>query len=129
MASTGLPNGPHPRGEIDKHVPDQVDGAYALGRIDPKDGGFFVDYVGRSDRNKKDGVRGRLHQHDGKPPVKNWTHFKWKEIKTEEAAYDHECEMFHDFPNGANVNHPPVPPGTQRKCPRCDHPNPPKKKP
>lgn len=116
MVSTGLRNGPYSRDEIDKHVKKgRSIGAYVLGRINPKTGGFRVRYVGRSDDNDK-GLRGRLHSHDGTKP--ECTHFKFGYLDTQRAAYEKECRIYHDFNEPPlNKNHPDVPDGVTYGCP------------
>jgi hypothetical protein len=87
-------------------------GNYALGRQDEK-GKFLVGYVGRSDSD----VRARLKWWVGKTkrPL-----FKLSYASSPKAAFEKECENYHDFNPPDNDSHPDRPDGTNWRCPRCD---------
>lgn len=111
MAETGL-FGPHPLTEahIDKYV-SQAIGVYALGHT-ASNGAFYPKYVGRSDVDLND----RLKDHVG-----SYAQFKYGHYETVKAAFDKECNMYHDFkPQLDNTIHPDRPKGTNYKCPRCN---------
>lgn len=117
MASTGLKYGPYRL--TTKSVEDKVTkvspGVYALDRRDIS-GKFYVNYVGRSDRN----VRERLLKWVGTKYKK----FKFDYFDSPKAAFEKECTVYHDFggPEGKmdNENHPQRPEGTDWQCPKCD---------
>jgi len=114
MPNTGL-NGPYALDAvtIDRVVTWKSSGAYALGRSDVDT--FYVSYVGRSDVD----VAGRLRQHVGK-----YAQFKFDYFASPKAAFDKECNLYHDFggPQGVLDNdvHPARPDATNWQCPRCD---------
>lgn len=95
---------------VDDEVISTSPGAYALGKTD--DGGIFhIHYVGRSD----DDVHGRLKDH-----VTQWyPQFKYEYYSSPKAAFEKECDLYHDFKPPDNVNHPARPTGSGWKCPRC----------
>lgn len=110
MANTGL-YGPFDltQSGIEKNVKGTGPGAYALGRF--SDNTFYVDYVGRSD----DDLAGRLQQHVPEP----YPTFKYGFLDTPKAAFDKECNLYHDFSPPNNLIHPARPRGTNWRCPRC----------
>ena len=109
MASTGL-NGPHPLTEttVDSIVTRTSPGAYALGRS--ANGSYYVSYVGRSDVD----INARLKQHVGK-----YAEFKYGYYPSPKAAFDKECNLYHDFQPPDNQAHPARPQGSGWSCPRC----------
>lgn len=110
MASSGL-KGPFALTDekIDTEVTKTSPGAYALGRI--TNDTFYIDYVGRSDTD----VSKRLHNHVG-----NYPRFKYDYFGSAKAAFEKECNLWHDFNPEDNKVHPARPNGTNWKCPRCD---------
>lgn len=94
---------------INGAVARQSAGVYALGRSDPA-GNFQVKHVGRSDTD----IRGRLYECIGSDTL-----FKFSFYATAQAAFEKECELFHDFSPPANRIHPGRPKGTTWDCPRC----------
>jgi hypothetical protein len=110
MAKTGL-LGPYPLtyDEIKDTVVPRMPGAYALGRKDTA-GRFSVRYVGRSD----DDVKARLCQYIGSDSL-----FKFMHFLSPRAAFEKECELFHEFSPPGNRVHPSRPAGTGWTCPRC----------
>ncbi|HQI29227.1 MAG TPA: hypothetical protein PLT20_14170 [Sedimentisphaerales bacterium] len=115
MASLGM-QGPHDlTGDgIDSAVTRTAAGNYALGYT-KDDGTFIVQYVGRSDSDVND----RLH---------DWTDagfakFKFAYATSPKAAFEKECQNFHDFGGLEKLKndvHPDRPDGSGWKCPVCD---------
>lgn len=112
MANTGL-RGPFPLtgSGVDKEVTKKSAGAYALGNTNDK-GAFVVKYVGRSD----DDVNARLKQH----VPQSYTQFKYEYYSSAKAAFEKECNLYHDFNPPDNLIHPDRPDGTNWKCPQCN---------
>jgi hypothetical protein len=115
MPSTGL-HGPHSltTHNVDAVVRGKGPGAYALGRTDAN-GAFIVSYVGRSDED----LNGRL---------KDWVNTKYAQFKygffdSPKAAFEKECQIFHDFGGTKlldNDIHPARPKGTGWRCLGCN---------
>lgn len=84
-------------------------GVFALGSTDFA-GRFSVQSVGRSDED----VKMRLREFIGAG-----THFKFDYFSGERAAFEKECELFHDLQPPGNRVHPSRPRGSTLKCPRC----------
>lgn len=84
-------------------------GVFALGNAAP-DGRFYVNHVGRSDTD----VRSRLRDFIGSATL-----FKFGYFPSSKAAFEKECELFHDLNPQANRVHPDRPKGTSWICPRC----------
>ena len=72
--------------EIGRRITKTQAGNYALGKMDGAK--FIVQYVGRSDSD----VATRLKQHVGKYPK-----FKFSYATSPKAAFEKECNNFHDF--------------------------------
>jgi hypothetical protein len=112
MAITGL-EGPFSltKNEIDRVITRVSPGAYALGNSEGNT--FYVNYVGRSD----DDLNGRLKDHVGK-----YQQFKAGYFPTAKAAFEKECNLFHDFGEYSldNKVHPARPALSYWKCPRCN---------
>jgi hypothetical protein len=109
-----MPNGlkgpfPLDADTIDEHFQCTAPGNYAVGWV-RKDKWSF-DYVGRDDKN----VNRRLKEH----LAKGYSHFKAAYASSPKVAFERECEHFHDFLHRKNKIHPPLPDGTDWKCPRC----------
>jgi chaperonin GroEL (HSP60 family) len=110
--------GPHSLSatEIDTHVTKKSIGNYALGYV-REDGAFIVQYVGRSDID----LNARLKQH---ATVGKYTMFKYSYAKSKRAAFEKECQNFHDFGGTENLGndiHPDRPAGSEWKCPYCSN--------
>lgn len=87
-------------------------GNYALGYINENDR-FVPLYVGRADSD----VRGRLLQHLGE----NYSRFKFSYATSPKAAFEKECQNYHDFNPRDNKIHPDRPSNSKEwKCPVCD---------
>ena len=95
--------------EIDKQVTKKSPGNYALG--DVRDGTFYVDYVGRADVD----LNKRLKDWVGK-----YKQFKYSYAASAQAAFEKECNNYHDFKPPHNVIHPARPENSKSKCPRCN---------
>lgn len=112
MPALGM-NGPYKldKDTIDAKVTLKSPGNYALGKKNEK-GTFLVGYVGRSD----DDVNDRLKDWVGKTrrPL-----FKFSYATSAKAAFEKECNNYHDFDPPGNTNHPARPVGSNWKCPRC----------
>lgn len=98
--------------KIDEKVEAGKIGNYALGYMD--DGTFIVKYVGRSDTD----LNRRLKEHLGEHP-KSYKRFKFSYASSEKAAFEKECENYHDFEPSFNTDHPDQPAGKKYQCPRC----------
>lgn len=113
MPETGL-NGPYTLDNetIDRVVTRTSPGAYALGYIGDQ-GGFVPKYVGRSD-------------YDINKRLKDWVGSKYSKFKfgyydSPKAAFEKECNLYHDWKEQLdNEHHPDRPENTNWKCPRCN---------
>jgi hypothetical protein len=85
-------------------------GAYALGKLG-EDGIFYIDYVGRSD----DDVAARLQQH----VTEYYPQFMFGYFPSAKAAFDKECQLYHDFTPPKNKVHPARTKGANWSCPVC----------
>jgi len=95
---------------IDITVTRTAPGNYALGYIS-KNRKFVVKYVGRSDND----LNGRIHQH-----VDSYERFKYSYATSPKAAFEKECQNYHDFfENLDNENHPDRPDDSNWSCPHC----------
>ena len=84
-------------------------GVYALGHANPE-GKFCINHVGRADSNVKSKLR---------DCIGSATLFKFLYLPTSKAAFERECELFHDLNPPGNRVHPGRAPGTSWECPRC----------
>lgn len=112
MASLGM-EGPFDltNESIDRNITKTSAGNYALGYV--TDGTFYVRYVGRSDTD----VNKRLKDHVGKHKS-----FKYSYASSPKAAFEKECNNFHDFGEEKKLEndiHPDRPKNSDWKCPRC----------
>lgn len=110
MAKSGLA-GPYrlTYDTIDAAVTRSSAGVFALGYTDP-DGRFCVNHVGRADTDMK----GKLRNLIGSANF-----FKFGYQPTSKAAFEKECELYHEFTPPGNRVHPGRPAGTSWACPRC----------
>jgi len=98
--------------KIDEVVTKTSAGNYALGYV--KEKVFYVKYVGRADSD----VNGRL-----KKWVGSYKKFKFSYATSPKAAFEKECENYHDFGETKSLDnkiHPDRPDGASWKCPKCD---------
>lgn len=84
-------------------------GAYALGRT--FNGVFNIAYVGRSDTD----VATRLQQHVST----SHPEFKFGYFSNSKAAFEKECNLYHDFNPPENKVHPARPANENWRCPAC----------
>jgi len=115
MASLGMEYGPYAftKEGVKKIPAKKSPGNYALGYL--RDGDFFPKYVGRSDTDLLAEVQKRL-EWAGK-----YSHFKCDYASSVKAAFEKECNNYHDFERQLdNERHPDRPDGTDYQCPRCD---------
>jgi hypothetical protein len=112
MATLGM-NGPFKldKETIEREITRTSPGNYALGHENEK-GTFLVNYVGRADSDVK--VRLKSWVSKTSQPL-----FKFIYAASAKAAFEKECENYHDFDPPANDTHPDRPDGTNWKCPRC----------
>ena len=96
---------------VDKEVSDTLPGNYALGSKNDK-GIFLVGYVGRSDDNVND--RLQYWVNNSSEPF-----FKFLYASSAKAAYEKECQNYHDFDPPDNDIHPAKQNGKDWKCPVC----------
>ena len=90
-------------------------GTYALGRV--QENRFCPLYVGRSDDDVARELRGWVGE------KARYKVFVFSYAPTAQAAFERECEDYHDF--GAterldNAQHPQRPAQTDWLCPRCE---------
>jgi hypothetical protein len=98
---------------IDDIVTRRSPGNYALGFTNDN-GTFIVQYVGRSDTD--------LNQELKKKYCESYKRFKFSYAETPKAAFEKECQNYHDFGQSVglhNTHHPACPDGTDWKCPVC----------
>lgn len=97
--------------EIDKHVKGSSAGNYAL-VVKDYEGYIRVRYVGRADVNLNEALQywvGRTRS----------TQFKFSYANSAQAAFEKECNTYHDFSPNDNDYHPLPPEKTTWNCPRC----------
>jgi len=90
-------------------------GNFALGGV--HENGFCVLYVGRSDDDVAKELCSRANQYP------HYAAFVFSYAPSSRAAFDEECEVFHDFGGTErldNVGHPQRPAHTEWLCPRCN---------
>ncbi len=99
---------------VNKTITKISAGNYALGYI--KDKTFYVKYVGRSDSDLK--ARLLNHVSSGK-----YNMFKYSYTTSLKAAFEKECQNFHDFGETKKLDndiHPDRPNRSGWECPICD---------
>ena len=99
---------------VDKYITRVNAGNYALGYVDNK-GIFRVQYVGRSDTDVNDRIKDHLGE--------NYAVFKFSYATSPKAAFEKECQNYHDFGGSEklqNIIHPDHPDNSPNwKCPVC----------
>lgn len=111
MPSSGL-SGPYElsKKSVTAQVTRYSPGAYALGYS--KNNTFYIKYVGRSD----DDVADRIGDHVGE-----YEEFKFGYLNSAKAAFEKECNLYHDFDPEDNKVHPARTKGMNWECPKgCD---------
>jgi hypothetical protein len=94
---------------INETVVKTSPGAFALGYVDGA-GKFCISSVGRSDAD----LRERLRSVIGAGSL-----FKFRYCETAKAAFEKECQLFHEFRPGGSPLHPARPTGSKLTCPYC----------
>jgi hypothetical protein len=84
-------------------------GAYALGHTDAE-GTFIVEKVGRSDKDVKEALQ---HFAD------TYQEFAFQYTASAKAAFERECDLYHNFMAGSGHVHPTRPEASYWKCPHC----------
>ena len=109
MKTLDMKGGPYLLDEktIDARVEPNVRGNYALGKTN-ENGTFVIVYIGRSD----DDLNGRLKQWIGETREPE---FKFSYAPTPKAAYEKECQNWHDFMPRGQI-HPARPEKSDWKC-------------
>jgi hypothetical protein len=109
MAKTGL-MGPYQLtfDGISSAVTRRCAGVYALGHS--AGGKFQIHFIGRSDQDVRETLRGYIGSN---------TSFKYGYSPSSEAAFEKECDLYHDFSPPGNKIHPDRPKGANLECPRC----------
>lgn len=93
---------------ISQAVTRKSSGTFVLGHTDAR-GRFCINHVGRAD----DDVKKTLLDYIGSASMFKYSYFPLR------AAFEKECELFHNFsPSGTRV-HPGRPLGTNWVCPHC----------
>jgi hypothetical protein len=97
---------------IDKFVKPCVPGVFALGYT-RESGAFVVSYVGRSDSDVRSVLQAQSFDETAR--------FKWMESASPMAAFDTQCELYHQFcaPDSPDEEHPERPKGSKWVCPVC----------
>lgn len=101
---------------IDKVVTKKSAGNYALGKTDSSDGKFIVSYVGRADED----LNARLKKW---AKESNYSQFKFSYASSIKAAFEKECQNYHDFGGSKKLDnkiHPDRPKDKEYECPVCD---------
>jgi len=96
--------------EVNGAVTVKSAGAYALGYTN-QGNTFIIQYVGRSD----DDVNARLQKH----VIEAYPQFKFEYYPSAKAAFEKECNLYHDFNPPDNKVHPARPENANWGCPRC----------
>jgi hypothetical protein len=94
---------------IDAAITRSSAGVFALGHTS-SDGKFYVNHVGRADTD----VKGKVRNFIGSAAL-----FKFRYLPNSKAAFERECELFHDLAPPGNRVHPGRAQGTSWECPRC----------
>lgn len=99
--------------EVDLRITRHQVGNYALGYLDEQ-GVFCVQYVGRSDTDVNTRIKDHLKE--------GYRHFKFSYATSPKAAFEKECQNYHDFGGSSLDNniHPDLPDKSKDwKCPVC----------
>jgi hypothetical protein len=110
LSQTGL-EGPYPleRKTIDVTLTRASAGIYVLGNDDGED--FHIHYIGRSDSD----VAARVREFVG-----FYSQFAFAYSDSANAAFDKECQLYHDFGQSLDSKlHPSRPAYSSWHCPRC----------
>lgn len=94
---------------VDAEVAERHPGTYVLGYIDDM-GRFCINFVGSSPTDLKSKLKERIGTAQ---------YFKYRHFASDRAAFEKECELYHQFLPSGNFLHPDRPPNTTWQCPRC----------
>jgi hypothetical protein len=96
---------------IDVMITRASPGTFALGT--ERGATFYVACVGRSDSDVATALKAR---------VGSYVHFKFVYAESARAAFDKECELYHEFGlhAGHHGAHPARPQGSGWTCPGCE---------
>ena len=94
---------------LDKALPMQRGGVFAIGHVDAK-GTFRVQRVGRDTLDLRERLRSMIG---------SGNNFKYAMASTALEAFEIECDLFHKFRPPGNFTHPDRPPGSGWKCRHC----------
>lgn len=110
MPTEGLV-GPHQLDHetIDRFVAEASCGVFVIGNKG-QDGKFYIDRVGRSDTNLRQGLYDCIGT-DGA--------FKFQTFNAPKDAFTLECEIFHAIHPPMTIMHPEPPIGQKLRCPHC----------
>jgi hypothetical protein len=100
--------------DIDRFVTPHTPGVFAVGYT-RESGAFVVGYIGRDDSDLRSALRAQEPDETAR--------FKWMESASAMAAFDTQCELYHEFggPDSLeNEEHPARPKGSKWVCPVCD---------
>jgi hypothetical protein len=108
--TTFVLNGPYvlTAHNINVAITKRSPGVYALGPA--QNNTLFVHRVGRSDGD----LAQRLMSH-----LNKYSSFMYSYCVSQKAAFEAECDLYHDFNPPDNAIHPDRPNGSGWKCPRC----------
>lgn len=84
-------------------------GTYMLGHTDD-DGTFVVETIGRSDSNVKETLKAHAGQYQ---------RFAFQYCATAKAAFERECDLYHELMAERGDPHPTRLEGSYWKCPHC----------
>jgi len=99
--------------KINEFVIKKSPGNYALGYTAEKT--FLVRCIGRSDTDVKQALLAKVGE--------RYKKFKFSYSTSAQAAFEKECNIFHDFGERVrldNNRHPEPPQGAKWKCPICE---------
>ena len=100
--------------KIAEVVTETSPGNYLLGSV--QENGFCVQFVGRADRDVAKQLRAWVSEYP------HYRAFVFSYASSPRAAFDKECEDFHDYGGTDrldNAEHPTRPVKTDWLCPRC----------
>ena len=114
MATLNM-NGPYEltTEKIDEVITRTSAGNYALGYVEDKK--FKVRYVGRADSDLNDRLKDHIDE--------GYESFKYSYATSPKAAFEKECENYHDFGENKSLDnkiHPDRPDDSSWKCPKCN---------
>ena len=115
LADLGMSFGPFEfdKATIMRKVAQNSIGNFALGYLKESTGGFVPKYVGRSDSDVREELLAKLETKS-----RTRQNFEFDYANSVKAAFDMECENYHDFRKQLeNEIHPRRPEGKDYPCP------------